>query len=515
MTRTTPQPATNNPQPTSKSARLRWTLRDIPTNDNNRLTITFQATIQALPNPADRQLFAETFGPTAAPDSPTILAHFTPALTKAATTHAQSLTANDAVAPESNDAWIAALRTAANATAFAAGLELLAPFTVDVSSPTLQQAQLEQMQTLAAERRSASRLERLDQGAKLLEKWEQLRAAAPSLSPGQLLGQLAPSDQGPMLETLLLASAAQGAQTKIPDLWAVAGPFLIRIEHGGLPSSGGGAEPREPQLIPLPTTLGPLRSVTADDDRLLIGAQRGIFLTTAANPSETKTYTDPDLQSDHGFSAIVSIDQRLIAIHRDGGIVMWTYDAPDHPARIIRPADLNGDRPRQICTLDQSRTLIAAGPRLLLLEGDQSPQTVAQLPATIVTLHRTYGQLAIATEDGAISLYDPLTFTHLSRLQPANRIATAATLPWLGTARLLLASDGPIISVGLDDQLIMQYAGAPGGVRAIAATHGKVAAMSADRQRILLWNAWDGRTPAAALPISTQARHRIADLTFA
>ena len=44
---------------------------------------------------------------------------------------------------------------------------------------------------------------------------------------------------------------------------------------------------------------------------------------------------------------------------------------------------------------------------------------------------------------------------------------------------------------------------------------GKVAAMSSDRQRIVLWNAWDGRKVAAEVYLTGQTHHRVADLAFA
>jgi hypothetical protein len=41
-----------------------------------------------------------------------------------------------------------------------------------------------------------------------------------------------------------------------------------------------------------------------------------------------------------------------------------------------------------------------------------------------------------------------------------------------------------------------------------------VAAVSPDRQRLVLWNSWEGRQPAAELFLAALARHRIADIAF-
>jgi hypothetical protein len=88
-------------------------------------------------------------------------------------------------------------------------------------------------------------------------------------------------------------------------------------------------------------------------------------------------------------------------------------------------------------------------------------------------------------------------------------------LPWLSSSRLLLnRADGPIECIGLEDQLVTRFGSNQTGMRAVTASAGKVAAMSADRQRILLWNAWDGRATAREIYVAGLTRHRVADLAF-
>jgi hypothetical protein len=256
--------------------------------------------------------------------------------------------------------------------------------------------------------------------------------------------------------------------------------------------------------------------VAAADGRLLIGARQGVLAVDRANLSSIETYADPYLQSEHGFSNVAAAGEQIWAIHSDGGVVTWRLGTGERPACVLRPAQLGGQRPRQLLVLGDNRILIAAGNQLLLLESDQAPQPMDELASPVVALLLCDDRLAIASEDGTISVRDPRTLAPISRFQPTGRIAAAAAMPWLGSARLLLAScDGPIFSIGLEDQLVMQYSGVTGSVRAIAATAGKVAAMTADRQRVVIWNAWNGRAPAAQIQLSTVARHRVADLAFA
>ncbi|MBA3273582.1 MAG: hypothetical protein H0T11_06895 [Chthoniobacterales bacterium] len=89
-------------------------------------------------------------------------------------------------------------------------------------------------------------------------------------------------------------------------------------------------------------------------------------------------------------------------------------------------------------------------------------------------------------------------------------------LPWLDEPRLLLATgDGPILCGGLSDSLTTQYLSPHCGLRALAATQRAVVALTADRQRLVFWDAWNGRSPAKELHAAQRFKHRVADLCFA
>jgi hypothetical protein len=53
------------------------------------------------------------------------------------------------------------------------------------------------------------------------------------------------------------------------------------------------------------------------------------------------------------------------------------------------------------------------------------------------------------------------------------------------------------------------------GLRLLAGTDDLVAAVSADRQRVVFWPSWDGRKPAAEVHVYGITHHRIADIAFA
>ena len=88
-------------------------------------------------------------------------------------------------------------------------------------------------------------------------------------------------------------------------------------------------------------------------------------------------------------------------------------------------------------------------------------------------------------------------------------------LPWMWSFRLLLnRAEGAIDCVGLEDQLVTQFSMGQTPLRAVTACAAKVAAMTSDRQRIVLWNPWDGRKPAVEIYLMGITHHRIADLAF-
>ncbi len=62
--------------------------------------------------------------------------------------------------------------------------------------------------------------------------------------------------------------------------------------------------------------------------------------------------------------------------------------------------------------------------------------------------------------------------------------------------------------------MITHYASSHRGVRVLCGSADRVAAVSADRQRVIVWNSWDGRQPAAEAYITALTRHRIADVEF-
>jgi hypothetical protein len=482
--------------------RISWMIDDLLANDGHRLAISFSCTVAIAEGPAELKLFEEVFKSPGQATPVAILNHFMPGLRSAASDVAASEPARMLLSAGAWPQWIKAMQSAANEVAFMCGLQMLAPFDVEVTSPTMQRERLEQMQRIAAERRSADRVGHLARAAELLKQWESLKAAVPSITPGKLLEQVNPADRGLMLDTLLMAGVAGASGIAQPDLWAVSGSYLVRMDVK--------VDSPQPKLIPLPTGAGPLRSVRAQNGRLLIGARNGVLLVDPDNPEQTQVYCHPTLASEHGFTFTTQIGNHVWACHREGGLCGWHVGDLKKPEIAIDSARLGGD-PKNLTV----GGLFSAGNRLFKMIEDRLPNRVLDCESPIVSVLPVENQIIVVTENGALHLLDGSTLEKNSEMQTTGRLSGAALLPWLSSSRLLLnRAGGPIECMGLEDQLVTQFAGGHTGMRSVAGCIGKVAAMSSDRQRILLWNAWDGRRTASEIYLTGMTHHRIADVVF-
>jgi hypothetical protein len=231
--------------------RVRWSIDDLTAADGHRVRCAFACSVRAIDDPSERRMLAESLlGAKSIACDSDVAAHFATALRSAAARTAAEHHGVDLVADAGKQLLMDVLKAAAKPVAFASGVEMLPPFDLQVESPTLQEQRLRSMQRAIAEQHAAGQLEHVQRAGELLKQFQSIRQTAPDLSAGHILQQINPGDRGALLQTLLLASAKGAKQ----DLWAVAGPSLVRLDF---PADA----PARHELILLPATLGPLRSV--------------------------------------------------------------------------------------------------------------------------------------------------------------------------------------------------------------------------------------------------------------
>lgn len=525
--------------------RVNWELSDLSASDGHSLTVAFTCSVRPLGDPIERRMLQEVLlQGRRSVGANEVISHFAPALRAAATKIAPQHGAQQWLEEDSSrTTMLDALRSAANATAFACGLEILAPYQIEIQSRTFENERLRLRQQASVERETANRLEHLHRTADLLKEFQALRQAAPEVSPGRLLHNVGPSDRGAMLEASILASAdTEQAQ----QIWSVAGPYLVQVE---VRQSGDSRVSAQPKLIALPPTVGPLRSVSraSIDGKtvLLIGAQSGVMLVNPESPSDATIFADRPMESPHGFNRVVfsTHHRRIYATHASAGIVCWDLDSPAAPlfarrtAEIAAPAptaapvvstyasyggsyaSIGGlgrsgapSGPRNIHPLD-SRLILTIGASLYVLEDEAIQMLPIETGSEILALLPADRQLLAVCEDGTILALDGQSLGLIHRDRRAGRLRAASILPWFNNSRLLLvADDGPITCIGMDDSLVTQFASSYRGLRGVRASAALVVAVSPDRQRLILWNSWDASHPAGEVFLTSLARHRIADV---
>jgi hypothetical protein len=498
----------------SEPLRVRVELNDLLTADRQELRCAFEFSARVADQSADRQLFVELL----MPDRPAVTRedvaiHLRPSI-EAAASAATGQPIQAILSDAGKSAFLNAIRKAADAAAFGMGLLILPPLQLDLTSPSLARQQRESAERARIEQQAAGRLDHLRRATDLLKQFDSIRQASPSISAGQVLERIAPTDRGALLDAIL-ASNADGAASQ--TLYAVAGSHLIRID----PAS----KTITPVTIELPTTLGPLRSVqSAQIDgqrRLLVGARGGVLIVDPQNPTAALAYALPDLNSSLGFNRAVYLpgSKSILATHGEAGLVQWDIADPAAPTSRITPADLapKADGPvRNIHTLDRAITLCTIGNCLAIMNGGERRLLSLASRAPIISIVQDQDRLFAIHEDGAVATVDRLNGQILRTDSYGGSLCAAGALPWLDGIRLLLATAaGPIDCVGPDDSLITRFNSAYRGLRDIAASASCVAAVSPDRQRLILWNSWDGRAPAHDLHLISLTRHRIADIAFA
>jgi hypothetical protein len=483
--------------------RVRVELPQLSTADQHELICAFEFSARVGERPSDQQLFTEAFGGDSLAISRVDVArHFQPALRSAAATAVAqpvATTLSDAGRAEIEKA----LRKAAEAIAFDIGLILLPPFQCELSSASFDQQQREATQRRRIEEVAVGRLDHLRRATELLRQFESIRAASPGISAAQVLERIAPQDRGAVLQALL----AGGSETRQRVLYAAAGGAVVRIDLVSM----------TPTLIELPPTLGPLRSVTPIDlegqPRLLVGARSGVLLVDPQEPAAAIAYADPELNSPLGFNraAFLPGSGAICATHGEAGLVRWNLGAATAPAERFPESPA-----RAVVGLSSMSAAWARGNMLSVWDAGKVRVFEPQTDAAILSIIRTSQGVLVVHENSLVVTFDPDSRTFVRQNRFSGSLSAAAALPWMDGVRLLLAcADGQVDCVGTEDSLMTRYCSAYRGVRGIAGCATHVAAISPDRQRLIIWQSWDGTAPAQDLHVLSLARHRIADLAFA
>lgn len=170
---------------------------------------------------------------------------------------------------------------------------------------------------------------------------------------------------------------------------------------------------------------------------------------------------------------------------------------------------------RNLIALDAGMLIYSVGNELIHRSGSDRTALPQQSKAEIIALISNEQSIIAVHQDGTIASMARASRQWIDVRKRSGRFSAAGAMPWLGDLRLLLASeDGPIDCIGLEDPVVTEYLSPYRGLKILAARSDLIAAVSPDRQRIVIWNTHDFQRPAGEVHITSLTRHRIADIEF-
>lgn len=477
--------------------RLRWVMEGISAQDGVAVAVELSAAIEVLPDAAELTLFGETFA-----DNPVTEEHVRQYLQpplRAAAGRVAGESAAELLVSESGEASLAEpLRTAMETAAFGCGLRVHAPVIVRVTSAEFDRRRRERAHRAQTEQLARDRLAAVRQSAVFLNEWHALHRQSPELSPAALLHRLTPTDQAAAVNDALASTEQHPAR-----FWAVAGRALVRLDWLDRPA--------DPIAIELPDTLGPLRCVRVAGDRLLIGARQGVWVLRSSDGSVVRCLVDPNQLGEHGFSDVVEVGPTLWATHREAGLVGWATDS-DEPTIRVGIESLGGRPAVPHHWLRGGELGAAVDHQLLRINPSGVPKVRWTAPAPIVAVLGDQSSAHTVCANGNVACFD--VDGELRHVRPTlPHVTGACRVPWLWSHRLLLrGSDGVLHCVGLEDDIVSQFASPMELGRSFSAAGGKVIAMTADRTSVVGWTIAQGRQVAHVWNVLSLTHARITDV---
>jgi hypothetical protein len=394
---------------------------------------------------------------------------------------------------------LTALRGICERAAFACGIEIVGPVDLDLNSPTLAAAAQRAADRARAEADATDRAHHLHRVA-------ELSAILKDTPPALVLQTVNEADRAMALSAMLAP-----ADDRPVALLAVAGQKIVRWMTGS---------DATPVVVPMDDlSIGAFRSIQPiqidGEWSFAIGGQNGVALVDGSlqNP---QTFADPDSTSRLGFNAVVGLTatDEIWATHSERGIVRWRRSDPAAPPAIDPLPSDPAPGARNLISLSADQVAFCAN-RRVFVGSPAGIVAIYEAAADIIAIVPADRLLHVLHDDGLWVALERQTWRKVSQQATGGPISAAAGLPWTGGVRLLLARrNGPIECLGTQDTLITRYSSRHLGLRSVAATQGWVAGTTADRQRILVWPAADGRSPVAELHIASLTGHRVADVCF-
>ncbi len=470
---------------------LRWAFSNLLSADQHVIQVVFECTVEPISSETELRMLEETF--LADRDSASIddvRERFQGALADAAQRDVAKASAEECLKLKSVERLRESLLEAVRSTAFSSGLAILDPISLAIDSPSLKDQQLKAL-------RAKSQVEHLRQLRAVFTEFEAIHRQTPGISAAATLSKLTADHQHDVLR-----AGFSNAKSTQKTIWITSGLELIRLcaETG-----------RHQEGIELPTILGPIRSVQSagTNNRLVIGARDGVFLFDPTARSVLRLYRYIGNGQTSGFNHVIVGSECVVATHAQVGVVRWVQSTEEDGKVIFSsPA-------RHLTMTKDGHLLFSSGASLLRLKDGSVSKIDCPTTGDIVGIASCGDALLVITAIEVIRL-NATTFQTITIDRRFSQIQSAAALPWMDSIRLVLATDQPgLICAGAEDALVTLYRSTSSALKSLTASPTRIAGVSLDRGRLILWNTADEDGPITEMNVAALTHHRIAGLTFA
>ena len=531
-----------SPAARANAATLEVTAGPIRGRDGFDVNVTVRLPVRLHDGPLDRAAFANGVGEgRVVSESVERIAKLIGDDLKAAIASAAAGHTDDLLA--ATDAYAAAAAEAARLPLFKLGLMPDGPAAATADAPALRQRQAEQAAADAA--RAAD-----DRADDLLRRFEDIRRASPDVPPGRLLMALPPEDRRDALLKLFEAAGKQ----EPGRLMLAAGAVVYEVEGERFRETESAGE------------MGPIRClrVTHSGTALAAGAREGVVIDLLGGAAK---FPAPDLgASPRGFNDVAynaegGRDGSIWATHRDRGLHVWsangsactvwdndrlhgdlirafTHLGPEAACSVVPPAGSAQATAVAVSSASKRVFVAAAFAGTTMQSGSGGcglfytrlpsvpeggrinfePVAVFDDAVVVFLAERTDGGMVGAFNDGRL-----FSLPQLPKRQDGATlhgtfdaaVTAAAAVPWLGDVRVAACvEDGPVVVGGTDDDVRVEYRSEHKGFAAVAASGGRLAAVTGDRQRVVVWNLHEPERPILDLYALADTRSRVADVAF-
>ncbi len=363
--------------------------------------------------------------------------------------------------------------------------------------------------------------------ASLLATFEDILRKNPQVPPGRLLAALPEADQKPTLLKL-----HEAAFDKDHDrLLVAAGSQVLDWSQRSTAT-----------IAEVTDSLGSirrLRVVMLDDQAtVLAGTRYGLSVWPGDDPDDAVGHLPhlDDSTSASGFGAIDACSTPYEGepadwfwLGRTGEGVSGVWCRRRSAAAPLRIRDLSLktlglSSVKAIAALPKGSVLAAGGRTLVRVKADDH-DAVEHVDAegdTVALLRRPSGGVLAVLADGSVKCLvldppeeDAIAICPTGGASFSGPVVSACVVPWLGDVRIAgLLRDGGIEVVGLDDSVRLSYACDHGELVELSAGVGRLAAVTADRQRLVIWRLDQPDRPMVDEHLIAETRTRLSDVAF-